>query len=104
MIGFDTLYVDTTSGNYSLKRKTQNTGFTYITPDLSLSNIAGFNVSSLVPQPNFYRLETIASINQTYSSNDLNTLTTISPATDQLLLFEAGKAFSCKTNRFLGKS
>jgi len=102
MIGFDILEVDSGTGNYTVRRKTQNTGFSYITPNLSLTKIGTFSVTSLVTQPNFYRLETLTGINTTYSTADLNTTIPIVPTTDQLLLFESGKAFSCQTNRFLG--
>ena len=102
MIGFDVLQVNSGTGNYTVKRKTQNTGFTFL--DLSLVKIGAFATNSLVPQPNFYRLETLTGVNTVYADKDLNSTSPIIPSATQLLLFEPGKAFSCQTNNFLGKT
>jgi len=102
MLGFDILEVNSGTGIYTLKRKTQNIGFSYISPDLALTKVATFTVNSLNQMPNFFRLETIIDINKAYSTADLNTTSSLVPSANQFLLFETGLAFSCQTNKFLG--
>jgi len=101
MLGFDGLEVDSTTNKFTLKRKTHSADFSFT--KITLHTVSTYTQDALFTWPNFYSLETQSLVNNGYTNKDLNSSVPLVPATtDQLLLFETGKAYSCQSNKFLG--